>query len=269
MLDIGFLPEIKRILSLAPRDRQTMLFSATMPDAIAQIAAQYMKLPLRIEVAPAGTSAKNVEQEIFILDAKDKPRLLEKLLFENQGSVLVFSRTKHGAKKIARALRAIGQQAAELHSNRSQNQRRDALDGFKSGKYRILVATDIAARGIDVQGISLVVNYDLPDNSEDYVHRIGRTGRAGNSGKAISFATQQQRGDIKHIERLIRKTIPILGLPDLPPPRARVEEKTRPSGFSHSRQSRGFGHGIARAGHRNSGHGRGHRVVSRGGRRQD
>ena len=217
MFDIGFLPYIKQILEAAPKDRQTLLFSATMPAAIAGIAAKHMKMPLRVEVAPAGTSAKNVEQEIFILQKPQKLQLLEKLLAENPGTVLIFSRTKYGAKKITTVIRAMGHQAAEIHSNRSQAQRTEAMTGFRHGKYRILVATDIAARGIDVSNISLVINYDLPENSEDYVHRIGRTGRADALGKAISFATPDQRGDIRQIERLIKKTIPILDLPHLPP----------------------------------------------------
>jgi ATP-dependent RNA helicase RhlE len=215
MFDIGFLPDIKRILKQAPTNRQTMMFSATMPPAIAQIASQFMKIPLRIEVSPAGTSAKNVKQEIFIVDKQAKVRLLEKILKDNNGSVLVFSRTKYGAKKINRFVQAMGHTAAEIHSNKSLAQRKEALAGFKSGKYRVLVATDIAARGIDVTGISLVINYDMPENNEDYVHRIGRTGRAGLDGKAISFATADQRGNIKQIERLIKKTIPILALPKL------------------------------------------------------
>jgi ATP-dependent RNA helicase RhlE len=217
MFDIGFLPDIKRILKEAPQNRQTLLFSATMPSAIAQIASQFMKMPLRIEVSPAGTSAQNVEQEIFIIDKQAKVRLLEKILKDNEGTVLVFSRTKFGAKKINRYVQAMGYTSSEIHSNRSLAQRKEALAGFKSGKYRVLVATDIAARGIDVTGIAMVINYDMPENNEDYVHRVGRTGRAGMDGKAISFATPDQRGSIKQIERLIKKTIPIISLPKLEP----------------------------------------------------
>lgn len=235
MFDIGFAPQIKRILSLVPRERQTMLFSATMPPAIAQMAGQYMQLPLRIEVAPAGTSATQVLQEVFIVSKEMKMQLLEKLLIDNPGTVLVFSRTKHGARKIAAAVRSMGHNAVEIHSNRSLAQRKAALSGFKTGQYRVLVATDIAARGIDVVGISLVINYDLPDNSEDYVHRIGRTGRAGQTGRAASFATPEERGDIRQIERLMRKVLPIIALPVLPPRRSAppyVED--RPSYYSHS-----------------------------------
>ncbi len=215
MFDIGFLPEIKEILSLAPKEKQVLLFSATMPAAIADIACAYMKIPVRIEVAPQGTIAKNIIQELFIVDNRSKISLLENVLKENKGTVLVFSKTKIGAKKISRAIEAMGGSAIEIHSDRSLFQRKEAIRGFKSGKYRILVATDIAARGIDVSNISLVINYDLPENSSDYVHRIGRTGRAGNSGLAISFVTPNQRRGIKQIERLIKKNISIKSLPKL------------------------------------------------------
>jgi ATP-dependent RNA helicase RhlE len=220
MLDMGFAPQLKRILITVPRERQTMLFSATMPENIVSMANAYMKLPLRIEIAPPGTAIAKITQELFFVSKIDKPRLLEKLLYEYRGSVLVFSRTKHGARKIASGIRALGHTAAELHSNRSLSQRREALEGFRNGKYRILVATDIAARGIDVKGIELVLNYDLPDNAEDYVHRIGRTARAGASGHAVSFATPDQRNDVRGIERLMRANLPLSKLPELPPARA-------------------------------------------------
>jgi ATP-dependent RNA helicase RhlE len=241
MFDIGFAPQIKRVLKLVPRERQTMLFSATMPPAIAQMAAEFMSLPLRIEVAPAGTAAQQVEQEIFIVPKEMKQQLLDKLLTDYHGSVLVFSRTKHGAKKINLAIRAMGHSSSEIHSNRTLAQRKESLLGFKTGKYRVLVATDIAARGIDVTGIELVINYDLPDNSEDYVHRIGRTGRAGRNGTAVSFAAPDQRMDIRSIERLIKKTIPITALPVLPPRRSQPPQPAYESrgGFNaHHRPDR-------------------------------
>jgi len=215
MLDMGFAPQLNQILKTVPKERQTLLFSATMPPTILKMASTYMTLPLRIEVAPAGSAAKDVEQEIFVLPQESKLSLLEKLLQEYKGTVLVFSRTKYGAKKITHILKVMGHRAAEIHSDRSQAQRREALAGFKSGKYRVLVATDIAARGIDVNNIELVVNFDLPDNSEDYVHRIGRTGRAGKTGRAISFVTPQQKYEIRIIEKLIRKTITISKVPEL------------------------------------------------------
>lgn len=209
MLDIGFGPQIKRILEMCPRERQTLLFSATMPTEISNIAFKYMNKPTRVEVASAGTTVEKIQQEIFVLRKEDKVKLLDNLLEEHDGTVLVFSRTKHGASKIAYGLKRSGHSSAEIHSDRSLSQRRAALDGFKNGKFRILVATDIAARGIDVKGIELVINYDLPDNKDDYVHRIGRTGRAGREGKAISFATPEQQRDVRDIERLIRKKLPL------------------------------------------------------------
>jgi ATP-dependent RNA helicase RhlE len=216
MLDMGFAPQINRIIRTISTDRQTMLFSATLPREILALARQHMKLPISIEMAPSGTAAENIVQEVFFIEKQFKGRLLQAVLEQYQGPVLVFSRTKHGARKIARLLRRDGHSAAEIHSDRTQAQRRNALDGFKSGKYRILVATDIAARGIDVVGIELVVNYDLPTNAQDYVHRIGRTARAGLPGRAISFATLDQRKDVKDIERLIKTGLSIKKVPSLP-----------------------------------------------------
>ncbi len=211
MFDIGFAPQIKEIMKKVPKNRQTLLFSATMPHEIATLAVEHMQLPLRIEMAPAGTSSANVEQEIIVVSRGSKFNLLVKLLGETDPGrpVLVFSRTKHGAKDIAHDLRNIGITAVEIHSNRTLGQRREALEGFKKHTYRVLVATDIAARGIDVKDIGLVVNYDLPEQTADYVHRIGRTGRGGKFGKAVSFATPDQKYDILAIERLIKKTIAI------------------------------------------------------------
>lgn len=216
MLDMGFAPQIKQILKMIPKERQTMLFSATMPAEIVQMASTEMKLPVRTEVAPSGTAAEKVSQEIFVVKKGDKERLLVKILQEYKGSVLLFTRTKHGARKVKAALNMHGYQAAEIHSNRSLGQRKEALSGFKSGKYRILVATDIAARGIDVHGIELVINYDLPDDTDNYVHRIGRTGRAGMEGHAISFATPDQGRDIRDIEKLIRIQIKLSEHPEIP-----------------------------------------------------
>ncbi len=237
MLDMGFAPQINRILKHVPKERQTMLFSATMPPEISKMAAQYMAMPVRVEIARAGTAAEKVEQELFVVSKNDKLRLLDKLLQEYHGTVLVFSRTKHGATKICRALKKMNYTSAEIHSNRSLSQRREALDGFKNGKYRVLVATDIAARGIDVIGIELVLNFDLPDQAEDYVHRIGRTGRAGMVGKAISFATPDQGKDVREIEKLVRIQLAITKTPTLPPARAQEAFDSR----DHEREQRGFG----------------------------
>lgn len=192
MLDMGFAPTIRRIMDQTPRDRQTMLFSATMPREIADLAAQYLRDPARVEIARSGTAPEGVEQELVVVPKEDKPAMLGTLLSDHAGTVLVFSRTRHGARKLARTVRALGHTAAEIHSDRTLPQRRAALQGFKSGAYRVLVATDIAARGIDVKDIALVINYDVPEHAEDYVHRIGRTGRAGATGHAITFATPER-----------------------------------------------------------------------------
>ena len=220
MFDMGFAPQIKRIMQLLPRERQTMLFSATMPNEIFQLARTFMKLPLRIEIARAGTTAENVAQELFVVSKHDKIRLLDRLLSDYHGTVLVFSRTKHGARKIRQSVGDMGHTVAEIHSNRSLGQRKEALEGFKNGKYRILVATDIAARGIDVSDIEVVINFDVPEHAEDYVHRIGRTGRAGQTGRAITFASPEQKREVQDIQRLTRVWIPITKTPDLPPARA-------------------------------------------------
>ncbi|HAT72894.1 MAG TPA: ATP-dependent helicase [Elusimicrobia bacterium] len=217
MFDMGFAPQINKIIATLPKERQTMLFSATMPDEIMKLASAHMKLPIRIEVARSGTVADKVDQELFIVSRGDKLPLLAKILDKYWGSVLMFVRTKHNAKKIAKELRDMKHSAAEIHSNRSLAQRREALEGFKAGKYRILVATDIAARGIDVTGIELVINYDLPDEDENYIHRIGRTGRAGQPGRAITFAAPDQGKDVRNIERLMRMPLPVSVHPDILP----------------------------------------------------
>ncbi len=227
MFDMGFAPQINKIIVATPPKKQVLLFSATMPPDIARLATRYMQLPLRVEVAPAGTTSELVEQEIFVISHETRPQMLEKILTEYRGSILIFSRTKHGARKLALLIRNMGHTAEEIHSNRSLFQRRNALAGFKSGKYRILVATDIAARGIDVVGIELVVNYDLPENPEDYIHRIGRTGRANHKGKAISLATPNQIKKINAIEHAIRARLTITKTPtDLPPKRAQPKSSS-------------------------------------------
>ncbi len=240
MLDMGFAPQIERILQTVPKSRQTLLFSATMPAEIARIAATYMHQPVRIEVATAGLTVDKIVQELIVTDKSSKQAMLEQVLREHAGVALVFSRTKHGASRIARNLNEAGVSAAEMHSDRSQSQRQRALDGFKRGQHRVLVATDIAARGIDVSSITLVVNYDLPDNPEDYVHRIGRTGRAGREGLAITFVEPAQARDVMLIERLIKKVIP---------ERAGTPELRRSGGFSggSSRPQRGGFRGTSSA----------------------
>jgi ATP-dependent RNA helicase RhlE len=215
MLDMGFAPQIELILEHLPKERQTMLFSATMPKEIVDIAAKYMQLPVSVEIAPTGTTADNVTQELYIVKKSAKTQLLRKVLSQYHGPVLLFSRTKHNATRLVREIRAMGHSAAEIHSNRDLGQRMEALEGFKSGQYKVLVATDIASRGIDVSGIELVINYDIPDDASNYVHRIGRTGRAGHKGHAISFAMPDQKRDVEDIEKLIQATLPIANHPKI------------------------------------------------------
>lgn len=216
MLDLGFAPQIHTILRKVPRERQTMLFSATMPEQIMKMASSNMKLPIHVEIAKSGTVAEKITQELFVVKKDAKRQLLAKILAQYHGTILLFSRTKIGAHKITRSIREMGHNVAEIHADRSLPQRREALEGFKSGRYRVLVATDIAARGIDVKGIELVLNYDLPDDTENYVHRIGRTGRIGDTGHAISFATPEQGKDVKDIEKLMRMALPISEHPEMP-----------------------------------------------------
>ena len=213
MLDMGFVPDIKKIMLSIPENRQTMLFSATMPKPIEKIAQQLMDNPVHIETDNVGSAPVEVSQEIFMLNNLDKGRLLAYHIKECTGPVLVFTRTKRMATKLSSKILDMGFSAAEIHSDRSQGQRRNALEGFKRGRYQVLIATDIAARGIDVTGIELVVNYDMPANTEDYIHRIGRTGRAGKKGHAISFATSSQKGEIRDIERALKRKMPISKLP--------------------------------------------------------
>ncbi|MCC7230701.1 MAG: DEAD/DEAH box helicase, partial [Fimbriimonadaceae bacterium] len=210
MLDMGFAPAVKAILDQTPEKRQTMLFSATMPPEVNDLARHYLTEPVRIEVSPQGTASELVEQEMHVVEHAKKGDLLANVLDAYRGTVLVFSRTRHGARKVARAIRDMGHSAAELHSDRTLAQRRAALDGFKSGQHRILVATDIAARGIDVKEIELVLNYDMPDQLEDYVHRIGRTGRAGSPGQAISFLLPDQQKDVRKIERILGREVRVV-----------------------------------------------------------
>ena len=240
MLDMGFLPQIELILQHLPKERQTMLFSATMPKEIVRIAAKYMRLPVSVEIAPSGTTADNVTQELYIVKKSAKMQLLRQVLSHYHGPVLLFSRTKHNAARLARAIRGMRYRAAEIHSNRTLNQRREALEGFKSGKYKVLVATDIASRGIDVTGIELVINYDIPEDASNYVHRIGRTGRAGHKGHAISFAMPEQKRDVEDIEKLIKSTLPVSKYPRIPAEEFITENRVTPQDKKKTRHPSRF-----------------------------
>jgi len=213
MFDMGFAPQVEEILRQVPTKRQTLLFSATMSNEVRGLTTAYQVDPERIEVAPPGTGNEKIIQELIVVKRDEKEETLCKLLERFTGSVLVFSRTKHGATKLTSRLRTLGHPVTEIHANRTLAQRQASLSGFKSGLFRVMIATDIAARGIDVRGIELVVNYDLPDAAEDYVHRIGRTGRAGQSGTAISLATPDQERDIRAIERLMNIRLERTGEP--------------------------------------------------------
>ena len=209
MLDMGFIHDIKKIVAMLPKERQTLFFSATMPQQIVQLAGKMLRDPVRVSVTPQATTAERVNQRVILTEKASKPALLAEVLKgENIDRVLVFTRTKHGADKVVRGLQKAGHAAEAIHGNKSQNQRERVLAAFRDGKLRTLIATDIAARGIDVDGVSHVVNYDLPNIPESYVHRIGRTARAGAEGVAISFCDHEERAYLRDIERLIRMTIP-------------------------------------------------------------
>jgi ATP-dependent RNA helicase RhlE len=213
MLDMGFLPVVKDIIARCPKNRQTLFFSATVPPEIAAVASFALRNPARVEVGANRSVNQSVNHAMYPVSFEQKFDLLLALLAKDEfDSVLIFSRTKHGADKIARRLKAANHSVAVLHANRSQNQRIEALAGFKSGKYEIMVATDIAARGIDVAGVTHVINYDVPENPEDYVHRIGRTGRAQAVGDACTLVTPENASDVRDIERFIGQKIPELRL---------------------------------------------------------
>ena len=213
MLDVGFLQPMKRIIAKCPKDRQTLFFSATLPPEIAQLAAWALRDPVRIEIGASRSVTSTVKHGVYVTDQGGKYGLLLALLEATEyNSVLIFSRTKHGADRIAKRLRASNHSVAVLHANRSQNQRIEALEGFKSGRYGVMVATDIAARGIDVAGVSHVINYDIPQHPEDYVHRIGRTGRAQRSGDAFTLVAHDELKKLAAIERFIGQKIDRLHL---------------------------------------------------------
>lgn len=209
MLDMGMIDDVKKIVKYLPHDRQTMLFSATMPQAIEKLTKTILKDPVKVEVTPVSSTVDTIKQEVYFVDKGNKTNLLIQLLKnEKMDSALIFSRTKNGANKIVKALGNNGLPAQAIHGNKSQSARQKALKNFKQRKIRILVATDIAARGIDIDELSHVINYNLPEVPETYVHRIGRTGRAGDKGVALSFCAHEEKGMLKGIQKLIGKTIP-------------------------------------------------------------
>lgn len=208
MLDLGFLPAIRQILASLPRDRQTVLLSATMPKPIRALAEDFLNNPQEIAVAPASKPIERIEQKVLLIERDAKRQALVDVLRDDEmDRAIVFTRTKHGADKVTKQLEQAGIQAAAIHGNKSQSQRQKALDNFRSGRTPVLVATDIAARGIDVDGVSHVVNYELPNVPEAYVHRIGRTARAGKSGIAVSFCDREERPFLRDIEKLIGKVL--------------------------------------------------------------
>jgi ATP-dependent RNA helicase RhlE len=215
MLDLGFIHALKRIVALVPAKRQTLFFSATMPKAIKELADRYLANPAEVSVTPSATTVERIDQSVTMVNQLEKTALLAHYLrTQPVERALVFSRTKHGADKVVRMLEAAGISAAAIHGNKSQAQRERAIGAFKSGDVRVLIATDIAARGIDIPGVSHVVNFDLPDVPEQYVHRIGRTARAGANGIAIAFCSPEERGNLRDIERTTRQRIAAAPLPE-------------------------------------------------------
>jgi ATP-dependent RNA helicase RhlE len=247
MLDLGFIHAIRKLVGMLPPKRQNLFFSATMPKEISGLADGLLKNPARVEVAPVATTAERVEQHLIHVAQANKLKVLADLLANPQMSrTLVFTRTKHGADKVAKGLNQAKLGASAIHGNKSQNQRERALAEFKNGKIHVLVATDIAARGIDIDSVSHVVNYDLPHVPESYVHRIGRTARAGAAGTAIAFCDPDERSLLRDIERLIRQSINVMEheLALAPPPAgSREARKPHSHGKPHHQARNGNGHG--------------------------
>jgi ATP-dependent RNA helicase RhlE len=269
MLDMGFIHDIKKIVAMLPKARQTLFFSATMPQEITRLADAMLRDPARVAVTPQASTVDRVEQRVILTEKASKPALLvEVLKTEKTDRVLVFTRTKHGADKVVRGLQKAGHSAEAIHGNKSQNQRERVLAAFRDGKLRTLIATDIAARGIDVDGVSHVVNYDLPNIPESYVHRIGRTARAGADGVAISFCDHEEAAFLRDIERLIRMSIPSTnrrtgGRPKAAPQHAEARHGARPhSRGNHKHRGHGNGHGRPSNGHRSRNGGKGHPIQS-------
>ena len=244
MMDMGFIHALKKIIPLLPERRQTLFFSATMSPAIKKLAQQFLTDPVRVSVTPANTTAEKVNQSVTFVSAKEKQSLLGLTLLDQSISrALVFTRTKHGADRVVKRLAKIGLEAVAIHGNKSQSKRQRALAAFREGRIRFLIATDIAARGIDIEDISHVINFEIPNVPEQYVHRIGRTARANREGKAISFVADDERGYLKDIQKLLKTTLPVVPLPEnfndkareidkrpaLPKPAAEAAEGPKPA----------------------------------------
>lgn len=270
MLDLGFLPPIKRIVKMLPRNRQNLFFSATMPGQIGQLAGDMLSDPVKVSVTPVATTQERVEQSVYLIERTRKRQLLAELL-DNPvfKRTLVFTRTKRGADRVARHLEANKISAAAIHGNKSQNQRERALNAFKDGQINVLVATDIAARGIDVDSVSHVVNFELPNVPESYVHRIGRTARGGASGTAIAFCDEEERGLLRDIEKTTRQSIPVIDRRDAKAAAAQEAESAEAREANRGRRSGGGGQARGNAGRGgaggNRGNGRGGRSDARGG----
>ena len=212
MLDLGFIHALRRIATLLPKERQTMLFSATMPKNMNEIANSYLNNPIRVETAPPGKPIERIEQSVHFVSQAAKPALLIEHLGQHPDeAALVFGRTKHGSEKLKKKLEAAGFAADSIHGNKSQGQRERAIKAFKEGKVKVLVATDVAARGIDIPAVRYVYNYELPNVADNYVHRIGRTARAGRDGSAVAYCSPEEIGELKDIQKLIGKDIPVEG----------------------------------------------------------
>jgi len=212
MFDMGFIRDVRRIVGYLPRQRQSMLFSATMPAEVAHLVAEILKNPVRVDISPPKMTADRIDQRVYFVATQDKRSLLHELLRDSaMKRVIVFTRTKHGANKVAEHLGNAGYAADAIHGNKSQNARQRALEGFRAGRARILVATDIAARGIDIDDVTHVVNFELPDVAESYVHRIGRTARAGSGGIAIAFCDPSERDSLRSIEKLVKQDLTVMG----------------------------------------------------------
>jgi ATP-dependent RNA helicase RhlE len=245
MFDMGFIRDVRRISQLVNKDRQTLLFSATMPNDISKLANEILKNPEKVEIAPQGRTVDKIDQRVYFVNSTTKRTLLSHLLTDAAlERVIVFTRTKRGANRVAEALEDQGVKSEALHGNKSQNARQKALDNFTRGKARVLVATDLASRGIDVTGVTHVINFELPADAESYVHRIGRTARAGASGIALSFCDGSERGQLKSIERLTNQRIAVIptpsneDMPAAPPMRSRAEREARDSGEDEQRNGR-------------------------------